>query len=343
MTLVGMLLFLAPFAHAKDTALARIDQQQQAIERLFDVPDIWRVAHRQRQEVLERYWILKPPPRGDELPRMETILTLPGMTVAQAGRCLALFAEEEEMEGLDRAQRMLFVARINGHELDREEDSRVRALLEALGQETKERQRTFRARLLALLSADQRRALKRIAPRMSPRAREIAYERLLTLSPSLSVQWKGRIRRNVLTNETPFVLAQEIATQRAMGARLTKLQALAQKVVRTVSSARLARWIAEPAPKWKARAGIAVWLVVPHGARSASVEWGGEEALAGTADWGGTFFGPAFVAARPGGADLVVHMERQVFRETVTIRRRTRAVYILGTPSGIRTATVERR
>jgi len=340
-TLVVLLLLLTPFARAKDAALVRIDLEQAEIERVLDHPELWRVAHRRRQEVHERYWILEPPPREDAMPRKETILTLPGMTVAQAGECLALFAEEEELEGLDRAQHRLFVARINGRELDREEDLRVRGLLKALGRETKQRERAFRTRVLALLSTDQRRALKRVAPRMSPRAREIAYERLLTLRPELAAQWRGRIRRAARTSESPFVIAKEIATQRAMGARLMKLQALARRVLRTVSAKRISRWIAEPAPKWRPRAGVALWVVVPNGAREIDVQWRGKGVLAGSDDWGGTL--PAFVAAKAGAVEIVVKLDRQEFRETVTIPRRTRAVYILGTPTGIRTVTVERR
>ena len=333
-----ILIVCTPLAAAKDEAMARIQKEQEAIERVLEHPELWRVAHRRRQAVHERYWILEPPPRGDATADKDTVLSLPGITVGQAGRLLALYAEEEELHDLDRAQRRRFIARINGGELGYSEDRRARALLQAIDDDTRSRTTALQERIHALLSKSQRAQLERVPPRMSPRAREIAYEGLLALEPRLLARWEAGRRLRRMRMESSFPMAMTIANHCGMGLRLEELGLLARQVVERVPADRIAVWIQEPAPAAPQGKGVAIWLVSPHGLRSFSVG-----ALRGTCEWRNTLYRPGHLTLPPGEHELRVRVEQQDFTAKVQVRRATRAIYILAQPTGVRAVTVAKQ
>ncbi|MHC4955763.1 MAG: hypothetical protein ACYTGZ_18070 [Planctomycetota bacterium] len=338
MILAACLLFLSPLADARDAALARIDKEQQAIESVLQHPDLWRVAHRREQELNERYWTLEPARGGEARLDAATVLSLPGITVAQAGRLLALYAEEEELNDLDRAQRRVFIAKINGRELSHAEDRRARELLRAIDDDTKARKVEWQARLRKHLTERQRNALARIPPRMSPRAREVAYERLLKLQPRMWTRWESgrRMRRNRV--RSPFPLAVTIGEHRAMGRRLEELAMLAHRAAADLGKRRLAAWIAEVAPKRRKSPrgkGVSVWLAAPYGVREFEVG-----PLKGGSDWSNTLYRAGHLALAPGERELPVRVGKLRFTAKVRIQRGTSDVYILALPAGIRAATV---
>ncbi len=364
------LVLCAPLATAHEEALARIDEEQQAIERVLRHPELWRVAHRRKQELNERYWTLVPPARGEVVPNQETALTLPGVTVAQAGALLALFAEEEELRDLDRAQRRVFIAQINGGQLDRAEDGRARTLLRAIDDDTQAREGSFRTRLREMLTLPQRRALARVPPRMSPRGREVAYERLLKLKPLLAGRWKQRRSMRGRAPKSPFPLADQIARHRTMGVKLQELHALAQQIVQTSKPAAIAAWLQEPAPRRTKREGIEIWVVSPYGVRDVRVSLHGRtqasspspspdsgsgsgsgsdparapaQDLSSSVAWRTTVHHLGHAQLAKGTHRLEIQMEQRTFSGPATVGRATKAIYVLAKPTAIEIVTVEAR